>query len=153
MKFELLNTDNKARLGIMNFARGNVDTPAFMPVGTYGAVKAMTVDELKEVGAQIILGNAFHLSITPGVEAIQEHGKLHNFINWHKPILIDSGGFQVFSLGDIRKISEKGVSFRSPKDGDKIFIDKHAIYFAQFCIMFVDLALNMLIVNLEGAYN
>ena len=122
MKFELLNTDNKARLGIMNFARGNVDTPAFMPVGTYGAVKAMTVDELKEVGAQIILGNAFHLSITPGVEAIQEHGKLHNFINWHKPILIDSGGFQVFSLGDIRKISEKGVSFRSPKDGDKIFI-------------------------------
>lgn len=122
MEFELLNIDGKARYGFMKFARGRVDTPAFMPVGTYGVVKTMTANELESLGAQIILGNAFHLAITPGVEVIQQHGKLHDFTNWQKPILIDSGGFQVFSLGEMRKISEKGVSFRSPKDGAKVFI-------------------------------
>ena len=122
MKFELSKTDNKARLGKMTFARGEVNTPAFMPVGTYGTVKAMTVEEVKELGAEIILGNTFHLSITPGTDVIEAHGDLHDFMNWQGPILTDSGGFQVFSLGHIRKINEKGVSFRSPKDGDKIFM-------------------------------
>ena len=122
MKFELNKTDNKARLGKMTFARGEVNTPAFMPVGTYGTVKAMTVEEVKELGAEIILGNTFHLSITPGTDVIEAHGDLHDFMNWQGPILTDSGGFQVFSLGHIRKINEKGVSFRSPKDGDKIFM-------------------------------
>ena len=122
MKFELLNTDGKARLGKLNFDRGNVNTPAFMPVGTYGTVKAMTVEEVKELGAEIILGNTFHLSITPSTQVISAHGDLHDFMNWHGPILTDSGGFQVFSLGKMRKITEKGVSFRSPKDGSTIFM-------------------------------
>ena len=122
MKFELLNTDGKARLGKLNFDRGDVNTPAFMPVGTYGTVKAMTVEEVKELGAEIILGNTFHLSITPSTSVITAHGDLHDFMNWHGPILTDSGGFQVFSLGKMRKITEKGVSFRSPKDGSKIFM-------------------------------
>lgn len=122
MKFELAKTDNKARLGKMTFERGEVNTPAFMPVGTYGTVKAMTVEEVKELGAEIILGNTFHLSLTPSTEVIEAHGDLHDFMNWQGPILTDSGGFQVFSLGHIRKISEKGVSFRSPKDGAKIFM-------------------------------
>ena len=122
MKFELAKTDNKARLGKITFARGEVNTPAFMPVGTYGTVKAMTVEEVKELGAEIILGNTFHLSITPGTDVIEAHGDLHDFMNWQGPILTDSGGFQVFSLGHIRKISEKGVLFRSPKDGAKIFM-------------------------------
>ena len=122
MKFELAKTDNKARLGKMTFERGEVNTPAFMPVGTYGTVKAMTVEEVKELGAEIILGNTFHLSITPGTNVIEAHGDLHDFMNWQGPILTDSGGFQVFSLGHIRKISEKGVSFRSPRDGAKIFM-------------------------------
>ena len=122
MKFELLNTDSKARLGKLNFDRGNVNTPAFMPVGTYGTVKAMTVEEVKELGAEIILGNTFHLSITPSTPVIAAHGDLHDFMNWHGPILTDSGGFQVFSLGKMRKITEKGVSFRSPKDGSTIFM-------------------------------
>lgn len=122
MKFELLNIDKNARLGVMNFSRGSVDTPAFMPVGTYGTVKAMTVAELQKLGSQIILGNTFHLALTPGTDVIKEHGDLHNFMNWQGPILTDSGGFQVFSLGNMRKISEDGVNFSSPKDGSKIFI-------------------------------
>ena len=122
MKFELLNTNDKARLGKLNFDRGIVNTPAFMPVGTYGTVKAMTVEEVKELGAEIILGNTFHLSITPSTDVIEAHGDLHDFMNWSGPILTDSGGFQVFSLGKMRKITEEGVSFRSPKDGSSIFM-------------------------------
>ena len=122
MKYEIINTDSKARLGKITLSRGQVNTPAFMPVGTYGAIKAMTIDEVKNLGAEIILGNTFHLSITPSIEIIEAHGDLHNFINWQGPILTDSGGFQVFSLGKVRKITEKGVFFRSPKDGSKIFM-------------------------------
>lgn len=122
MKFELKKTCNKARLGQMIFERGEVQTPAFMPVGTYGTVKAMTPEEVSGLGAQIILGNTFHLAITPGTDVIEAHGDLHNFMHWQGPILTDSGGFQVFSLGAMRKISEQGVDFRSPKNGDKIFM-------------------------------
>ncbi|KAA0443094.1 MAG: tRNA guanosine(34) transglycosylase Tgt [Candidatus Thioglobus sp.] len=122
MKFELKHTNNKARRGVLNFARGSVQTPAFMPVGTYGTVKAMTPEEVADSGAQIILGNTFHLAITPGMEVIEAHGDLHNFMHWQAPILTDSGGFQVFSLGAMRKISESGVTFNSPKNGDKIFL-------------------------------
>jgi queuine tRNA-ribosyltransferase len=122
MKFELKNTDSKARLGKLTFERGEVNTPAFMPVGTYGTVKAMTVDEVRGLGAEIILGNTFHLSITPTTEVIEAHGDLHDFMNWSGPILTDSGGFQVFSLGKMRKITEQGVKFRSPKDGSAIFM-------------------------------
>ena len=122
MKFEVTNTDNKARRGKLSFDRGVVNTPAFMPVGTCGTVKAMTVDEVKDLGAEIILGNTFHLSLTPTTEVIEAHGDLHDFMNWSGPILTDSGGFQVFSLGKLRKITEKGVKFRSPKDGSLIFM-------------------------------
>ncbi len=122
MKFELLNTNGKARLGRLKFDRGVVNTPAFMPVGTYGTVKAMTTEEVEELGAEIILGNTFHLSITPSTDVIEVHGDLHDFMNWSGPILTDSGGFQVFSLGKMRKITEEGVSFRSPKDGSSIFM-------------------------------
>ncbi len=122
MKFELKHNDNKARLGKLTFDRGEVNTPAFMPVGTYGTVKAMTVDEVRDLGAEIILGNTFHLSITPTTEVIEAHGDLHDFMNWPGPILTDSGGFQVFSLGKMRKITEQGVKFRSPKDGSAIFM-------------------------------
>ncbi|SFV87136.1 tRNA-guanine transglycosylase [hydrothermal vent metagenome] len=122
MEFTLNNTDKKARRGKMTFERGEVETPAFMPVGTYGTVKAMTPEEVQELGAQIILGNTFHLAITPTTEVIEAHGDLHDFMHWQGPILTDSGGFQVFSLGDTRKISEAGVDFRSPKDGAKIFM-------------------------------
>jgi len=122
MKFKVTNTDNKARRGKMIFDRGEVNTPAFMPVGTYGAVKAMTVDEVKNLGSEIILGNTFHLAITPTIDVIEAHGGLHSFMNWSGPILTDSGGFQVFSLGDIRKITEQGVKFHSPKDGSIIFM-------------------------------
>lgn len=122
MQFELLNTDNTARLGKLHFKRGTIDTPAFMPVGTYGAVKAMTTDFVKDSGAQVVLGNTFHLNSSPGLEVIKANGGLHKFMNWDKPILTDSGGFQVFSLGKIRKITEEGVHFRSPKDGSPIFM-------------------------------
>ena len=122
MKFELLNTNGKARLGRLKFDRGVVNTPAFMPVGTYGTVKAMTTEEVEGLGAEIILGNTFHLSITPSTDVIEAHGDLHDFMNWSGPILTDSGGFQVFSLGKMRKITEEGVSFRSPKDGSSIFM-------------------------------
>jgi queuine tRNA-ribosyltransferase len=120
MKFELLKTDGGARRGRMAFRRGVVDTPAFMAVGTYGSVKAMTPEELEGLGAQIILGNTFHLLLRPGIDVIRAHGGLHRFTHWERPILTDSGGFQVFSLQSMRKISEKGVEFRSPVNGDLI---------------------------------
>lgn len=122
MKFELLKTEGLARRGRMTFPRGEVDTPAFMPVGTYGTVKAMTPEEVKNTGAQILLGNTFHLMLRPGTEVIQSHGDLHDFMNWPFPILTDSGGFQVFSLGALRKITREGVHFRSPLNGEKIFL-------------------------------
>lgn len=122
MKYELLKKDGKARRGRLTFERGTVETPAFMPVGTYGTVKGMTPEELEQTGAQICLGNTFHLMLRPGTEIIEQHGDLHDFMHWNKPILTDSGGFQVFSLGDLRKISEKGVEFRSPVNGDKIML-------------------------------
>jgi queuine tRNA-ribosyltransferase len=122
MRFELLNNDAAARRGRMAFARGAVETPAFMPVGTYGTVKAVTPEELRETGAEIILGNTFHLMLRPGTEIIAAHGGLHGFMNWQGPILTDSGGFQVFSLGELRKLSERGVSFRSPVNGDPVFL-------------------------------
>ncbi len=123
MKFELLKTDGAARRGTLTFNRGTVQTPAFMPVGTYGTVKAMTPEELRGTGAEIILGNTFHLMLRPGTEVIQLHGDLHDFMHWEGPILTDSGGFQVFSLGEMRKITEEGVTFRSPVNGDKVFLD------------------------------
>lgn len=122
MKFQLSHTDGLARRGQMTFARGIVDTPAFMPVGTYGTVKAMSPAEIKDIGAQIILGNTFHLMLRPGLELIQAHGDLHDFTQWQGPILTDSGGFQVFSLGKMRKITEEGVWFQSPIDGSKVFL-------------------------------
>ncbi|WP_088332410.1 tRNA guanosine(34) transglycosylase Tgt [Lacimicrobium sp. SS2-24] len=122
MKFELLATDGKARRGRLEFERGTVETPAFMPVGTYGTVKGMTPEELKDTGAEICLGNTFHLMLRPGTEIMKMHGDLHDFMHWQKPILTDSGGFQVFSLGDLRKISEEGVTFRSPINGEKIML-------------------------------
>jgi len=122
VKFELLTTDGKARRGRLVFERGIVETPAFMPVGTYGTVKGMTPEELDATGAQICLGNTFHLMLRPGTEIIKKHGDLHDFMHWHKPILTDSGGFQVFSLGELRKIKEEGVHFRSPLNGEKILL-------------------------------
>ncbi|CAM4376359.1 MAG: Queuine tRNA-ribosyltransferase [Legionellaceae bacterium] len=123
MKFELKSTTGKARRGRLHFSRGILETPAFMPVGTYGTVKAMSPVELEETGAEIILGNTFHLMLRPGTEIIKAHGDLHDFMQWKKPILTDSGGFQVFSLGDLRKITEDGVTFRSPINGELIFLD------------------------------
>jgi queuine tRNA-ribosyltransferase len=120
MKFTLINNDKIARRGRLEFDRGTVETPAFMPVGTYGTVKAMTPEELEGMGAQIILGNTFHLMLRPGTEIIKKHGDLHDFTHWQGPILTDSGGFQVFSLAKMRKISEKGVVFQSPIDGAKV---------------------------------
>lgn len=122
MDFDLLNTDGPARRGRLTFARGVVDTPAFMPVGTYGTVKAMTPEELEGIGAQIILGNTFHLMLRPGTEVIQVHGDLHDFMHWERPILTDSGGFQVWSLAKRRKITEEGVTFASPVDGARVFL-------------------------------
>ena len=122
MEFELLSTDGAARRGRLSFARGVVETPIFMPVGTYGTVKALTPDELKDMGAQIILGNTFHLMLRPTTPVIKAHGDLHDFMRWAKPILTDSGGFQVFSLGALRKIKEEGVTFKSPINGSKIFM-------------------------------
>lgn len=123
MKFELDHQDGAARTGSLEFVRGRVHTPAFMPVGTYGTVKAMTPEELQDMGAEIVLGNTFHLMLRPGTDIIRRHGDLHDFMHWPGPILTDSGGFQVFSLGDLRKISEAGVSFQSPVNGDKVFLD------------------------------
>ena len=122
MKFEVLGQDQSARRGRLTFARGTVETPAFMPVGTYGTVKAMTPEELEGLGAEIILGNTFHLWLRPGTQVIRAHGDLHDFTHWQRPILTDSGGFQVYSLGAMRKITEQGVHFRSPVDGAKVFM-------------------------------
>ena len=120
MRFERLAEDGRARRGRLHFPRGTVETPAFMPVGTYGTVKGMTPESVKEIGAEIILGNTFHLWLRPGTDVIEAHGDLHDFAQWDKPILTDSGGFQVFSLGEMRKITEQGVTFRSPVDGSKV---------------------------------
>lgn len=122
MRFSLLTSDGQGRRGRLNFSRGCVETPAFMPVGTYGTVKAMTPEELNEIGAEIVLGNTFHLMLRPGTEIIGAHGGLHQFMHWQRPILTDSGGFQVYSLGAMRKISEQGVEFRSPINGDRVFL-------------------------------
>ena len=122
MKFNLHQTRGKARLGQLIFERGRVDTPAFMPVGTSGTVKSLTPEEVAAAGAQIILGNTFHLMLQPGMEVIEAHGTLHDFINWPHPILTDSGGFQVWSLAELRKLEEAGVTFRSPVDGNKVFL-------------------------------
>ncbi len=122
MKFTLHATDGFARQGELVFERGIVRTPAFMPVGTYGTVKSMTPEQLHTLGADIVLGNTFHLMLRPGTDIIKAHGDLHNFMHWNKPILTDSGGFQVFSLGALRKITEEGVSFRSPINGEKVFL-------------------------------
>lgn len=122
MKYELITKDGKARRGRLTFDRGTVETPAFMPVGTYGTVKGMKTEEVEEIGAEIILGNTFHLMLRPGTDIIEQHGDLHDFINWDKPILTDSGGFQVFSLGKMRKITEEGVKFSSPVNGEKIML-------------------------------
>ncbi len=120
MNFSLIGTDGNARRGQLQFPRGAIETPAFMPVGTYGTVKGMLPRDILETGAEIILGNTFHLMLRPGTEIIESHGDLHDFMKWDKPILTDSGGFQVFSLGDLRKITEHGVTFRSPVDGDMV---------------------------------
>ncbi|MDR2189054.1 MAG: tRNA guanosine(34) transglycosylase Tgt [Azonexus sp.] len=122
MNFQLLAADGAARRATLTLAHGQVETPAFMPVGTYGTVKAMTPDSLAATGAQICLGNTFHLWLRPGLEVIRAHHGLHRFMHWPKPILTDSGGFQVFSLGALRKISEEGVKFSSPHDGAKLFL-------------------------------
>jgi queuine tRNA-ribosyltransferase len=122
MQFEVLATDGAARRGRLALPHGVVDTPAFMPVGTYGTVKAMSPRELKELGAQIVLGNTFHLWLRPGLDVIEAHGGLHRFMGWDGPILTDSGGFQVYSLGELRKITEEGVRFQSPINGDPCFL-------------------------------
>lgn len=122
MQFRLISNDGHARRGQLTTARGTIETPVFMPVGTYGSVKSVTPEELSETGAQIVLSNTFHLLLRPGMEVMKMHGGLHNFMHWQGPILTDSGGFQVFSLGDLRKISERGVTFKSPVNGSKIFM-------------------------------
>jgi queuine tRNA-ribosyltransferase len=122
MKFELLSTSGQARRGRLHLAHGIVETPVFMPVGTYGTVKAMSPHELLDINAQIILGNTFHLWLRPGMEVFKQFDGLHAFMGWDKPILTDSGGFQVFSLGALRKITEEGVKFSSPINGDKLFL-------------------------------
>ncbi len=122
MRFELLRQDGKARRGRLEFARGRVETPTFMPVGTYGTVKAMTPEDLESIGAEIILGNTFHLYLRPGLDVIEAHRGLHRFMHWNRPILTDSGGFQVWSLAEMRKITEEGARFRSPVDGAPVFL-------------------------------
>lgn len=122
MKFELLTQRGQARRGRLTLKHGEVDTPAFMPVGTYGSVKGIQPEILVNNGSQIILGNTFHLMLRPGTDIIKKHGGLHRFMHWNRPILTDSGGFQVFSLGELRKITEEGVHFKSPVNGDAIFL-------------------------------
>lgn len=123
MQFSTQATDGRARRGELRFPRGSIQTPAFMPVGTYGTVKGLTPQDVLNTGADILLGNTFHLMLRPGTDVIAAHGDLHDFMQWQKPILTDSGGFQVFSLGKMRKISEKGVEFASPINGSKVFLD------------------------------
>lgn len=123
MEFHVSHQDGFARRGQIDFPRGSVQTPAFMPVGTYGTVKGMLPRDISEIGAEIILGNTFHLWLRPGTDIIQEHGDLHDFMGWEGPILTDSGGFQVFSLDELRKVSEEGVAFKSPVNGDRVFLD------------------------------
>lgn len=122
LQFQLLATDGAARRGQIQLNHGVVQTPIFMPVGTYGSVKAMLPHELDEIGAQIVLGNTFHLWLRPGTDVMRKHGGLHGFMQWNRPILTDSGGFQVFSLNGLRKITEEGVRFASPIDGSRLFL-------------------------------
>src|SRR5258706_8686367 len=122
MIFSVTHTHNHARRGTLTLNHGVVQTPVFMPVGTYGTVKAMSPQELEEVGARIVLGNTYHLWLRPGLDVIGKHGGLHRFMGWSRPILTDSGGFQVFSLGAMRKIAEDGVRFASPVNGDKLLL-------------------------------
>jgi queuine tRNA-ribosyltransferase len=122
MQFSLIKQDGAARRGTVSLAHGDVQTPAFMPVGTYGAVKTLAPTEIRDIGAHIVLGNTFHLWLRPGLDVIAAHGGLHGFMGWDGPILTDSGGFQVWSLGDLRKITEEGVKFRSPINGDSCFL-------------------------------
>jgi len=122
MKYEVLDREGRARRGRLHLVHGTVETPVFMPVGTYGTVKAMTPEELTALGAQIVLGNTFHLMLRPGTEVIRAHGGLHGFMHWSGPLLTDSGGFQVFSLAKLRKLTEAGVTFRSPVNGDAVFL-------------------------------
>ena len=122
MKLTVAATSGAARTGTLEFRRGGVRTPAFMPVGTYGTVKSVTPEEVAAGGADIILGNTFHLMLRPGTEVIRKHGGLHEFMNWRGPILTDSGGFQVFSLAAMRKVTEEGVRFQSPVNGDTVFL-------------------------------
>ena len=122
LKFELLNTEGAARRGRLTLNHGVVETPVFMPVGTYGTVKGVMPQSLLDMGAMIILGNTFHLWLRPGLDVLRQFGGLHRFEGWSKPMLTDSGGFQVWSLGEMRKISEEGVKFASPVNGDKLFL-------------------------------
>jgi queuine tRNA-ribosyltransferase len=122
IRYELLRQEGRARRGRLTLSRGVIETPAFMPVGTYGTVKAMAPEELESLGAQIILGNTFHLMLRPGTEIIDLHGGLHGFMHWQRPILTDSGGFQVFSLAQMRRIDEQGVRFQSPIDGSPVHL-------------------------------
>jgi len=122
MRFAVTHSDGAARAGRLELAHGAVETPVFMPVGTYGSVKAMSPAELVDIGAEIVLGNTFHLWLRPGLEVIAAHGGLHRFMGWQRPLLTDSGGFQVFSLGSLRKISEEGVKFASPLNGDRLLL-------------------------------
>ena len=123
MQFEVSATDGKARRGEMTFPRGKVQTPAFMPVGTYGTVKGMLPRDIVEIGAEMILGNTFHLMLRPGTEVIKAHGDLHDFTQWQGPILTDSGGFQVFSLGDMRKITEEVTTWQDVAAGRWLYSD------------------------------
>ena len=127
IKYELLKKDGKARAGKIRTPHGEIETPVFMPVGTQATVKGMTPEELEAIGAQIILGNTYHLYLRPGDELVAKFGGIHNFMNWKKPVLTDSGGFQVFSLGDLRKITEEGVEFRSHLDGSKHFLSPEKV--------------------------
>ena len=123
MEFQVSHQDGLARRGQIDFPRGAVQTPAFMPVGTYGTVKGMLPRDITQIGAEIILGNTFHLWLRPGTDIIKAHGDLHDFMGWQGPILTDSGGFQVFSLDALRKVTEEGVAFKSPVNGDRVFLD------------------------------
>ena len=140
MRLAVSHRDGAARRGRLRLAHGAIDTPAFMPVGTYGSVKAMSPQELTDIGAQIVLGNTFHLWLRPGLDVIAAHGGLHRFMGWSGPILTDSGGFQVFSLGALRKVSEEGVRFASPVNGDRLFLTPEESMRIQ-CVLDSDIAM------------